>query len=247
VSSTEVGLGWNRKFELEFGASGNLGGIPGFDTATTIHTQSSLSQPVSVVPDVGDSGSWTQLPIFDDAATINPQSSLSQDTNGRQDLMDHQGLLLDQPYPAGVTDNSSMLDDFALNNAQEPWFQHPDSWDMAPTMQDVPDYLPTSVDFNAIADQHFTAPVLPAIVNQQAPGPSAKTGIPCTQLGCPLTFKRLYERSRHEATAHGINQGVHLCPMPGCPKSQGAGYSRVDKVKEHLWKKHANLGYTKSR
>jgi len=68
--------------------------------------------------------------------------------------------------------------------------------------------------------------------------------IPCAQ-GCNKTFKRNYERVRHERSAHGINQALHLCPIMGCPKSHGVGYSRADKVKEHLWKQHANLGYTK--
>jgi hypothetical protein len=70
--------------------------------------------------------------------------------------------------------------------------------------------------------------------------------IACTQPNCPATFGRASDLNRHLSAVHRNNQGAHLCPVFGCPKSQGAGYSRADKVKEHLWKKHGNLGYTKA-
>jgi hypothetical protein len=44
---------------------------------------------------------------------------------------------------------------------------------------------------------------------------------------------------------HGDNQGLHLCPVAGCARSQGTGYSRADKVTGHLWKKHGDLGFVK--
>lgn len=90
-----------------------------------------------------------------------------------------------------------------------------------------------------------TTPALPAAV----PFPVAQAQLPivCLQPGCLLTFARDSDRTRHETTIHGINRGLHLCPIPGCPRSQGRSYSRPDKVKEHLWKKHADLGYTKGR
>lgn len=70
--------------------------------------------------------------------------------------------------------------------------------------------------------------------------------IPCTYPTCNKTFKRASDRTRHEDSVHLNNPGIHLCPVPGCVKSHGKGYSRSDKVTEHLWKKHANLGYTKA-
>jgi len=60
-----------------------------------------------------------------------------------------------------------------------------------------------------------------------------------------VTFKRDSDRIRHEAAIHGINQGLYLCPVNGCSKSQGIGYTRKDKLTEHLWKKHGNLGFVK--
>ncbi|CAG8959360.1 hypothetical protein HYFRA_00001258 [Hymenoscyphus fraxineus] len=67
----------------------------------------------------------------------------------------------------------------------------------------------------------------------------------CNQAGCFVTFSRDADRLRHEASVHGVNRRAFFCHVPGCPKSTGTSYSRADKLKEHLYKKHANLGYTK--
>jgi hypothetical protein len=93
----------------------------------------------------------------------------------------------------------------------------------------------------AIATQH-TPSALPPAAQQQQLLPAIFS---CTQLGCTKTFKRDSDRIRHENTVHRARQGLHLCPVAVCPKSHGAGFSRADKVTEHLWKKHANLGYAK--
>ncbi|CZT12615.1 uncharacterized protein RCO7_04009 [Rhynchosporium graminicola] len=65
----------------------------------------------------------------------------------------------------------------------------------------------------------------------------------CTQ--CMTTFKRDSDRIRHESSIHGTNRLLIICHIQGCNKSQGWGYTRQDKLVEHLWKKHANLGYLK--
>lgn len=63
---------------------------------------------------------------------------------------------------------------------------------------------------------------------------------------CMRSFKREPDRIRHENTIHLGNQGQPLlCPIANCPRSRGQEYSRLDKLKEHLWRKHGNLGYTK--
>ncbi|KAH7305082.1 hypothetical protein BKA65DRAFT_560284 [Rhexocercosporidium sp. MPI-PUGE-AT-0058] len=67
----------------------------------------------------------------------------------------------------------------------------------------------------------------------------------CTQSGCSVTFKRDTDRFRHEAGVHGINRPMYLRQIHGCSKSQGAGYTRKDKLVEHMWKKHGNLGFVK--
>ena len=75
---------------------------------------------------------------------------------------------------------------------------------------------------------------------------SALTLIRCAYPPCTKCFRRNSDRVRHENSVHLNNQGAHLCPIAGCDKSQGDGYSRADKVTEHLWKKHADLGYVKA-
>ncbi|KAL2073903.1 hypothetical protein VTL71DRAFT_11229 [Oculimacula yallundae] len=67
----------------------------------------------------------------------------------------------------------------------------------------------------------------------------------CTQAHCNETFTRDSDRIRHESGVHGINRLLHLCQVPGCVKGHGAGYTRKDKLTEHMWKKHAALGYVK--
>lgn len=71
----------------------------------------------------------------------------------------------------------------------------------------------------------------------------ATTASTCTQAGCRATFSRDTDRIRHEASVH--SGGRHFCHVQGCPKNHGAGYRRRDKLTEHLWKKHANLGHFK--
>ena len=117
---------------------------------------------------------------------------------------------------------------------------------------------PLLLQREAIGGQPESAPFLPdfnfglfahANAIQQSPPtlpqPAPTHSVLCTQPGCTRTFTRDSDRIRHNNTVHGAIQAVHLCPIAGCPKSQGVGYSRADKVIEHKWKKHANLGYTK--
>jgi hypothetical protein len=96
-------------------------------------------------------------------------------------------------------------------------------------------------------------PAAPSTGSSESPpsnlNPLAATSTPrhqCTYPPCTKTFKRDYERVRHGNSMHVNTQGAHLCPIAGCSKSQGKGYSRPDKVTEHLWKKHGNLGYAKA-
>jgi len=70
--------------------------------------------------------------------------------------------------------------------------------------------------------------------------------IPCGQLGCTETFSRPSDRIRHFDTVHHASHSPHLCPVAGCTKNRGRGYSRADKLTEHLWRKHADLGYKKA-
>lgn len=87
------------------------------------------------------------------------------------------------------------------------------------------------------------APALPLVV---ASPPHIGSRPQCSQLGCSRIVEGKYELARHEATVHGTNQALHLCPVAECPKGFGfRGYSRADKLTEHMWMKHEDLGYTK--
>ncbi|KAH8749808.1 hypothetical protein BGZ57DRAFT_1010450 [Hyaloscypha finlandica] len=132
-----------------------------------------------------------------------------------------------QPWPAplvlGLGDGISYPDALLEGNAigGQPWLA---------TFASV-------FDVGAFPD-HLGLPPAP-----QQPLPPQR--FPCTLLGCTKSFKRHSDRIRHQNTVHMARQGLHLCPVAGCPKSHGAGFKRSDKLTEHLWKKHGDRGYTK--
>jgi hypothetical protein len=91
-------------------------------------------------------------------------------------------------------------------------------------------------------------------VNPRQPSPPqqlASSVLPftCGRGNCTKAFRRKADLVRHRKTIHGVNHILHFCPILGCAKSQGHGhgYSRDDKLTEHMWKKHGNLGFSKSR
>jgi hypothetical protein len=104
-------------------------------------------------------------------------------------------------------------------------------------------------------DQGLNMALAPPVLPASAPtSVSASTRAPthpfrCRVVGCGRSFTRNGDLVRHDTTVHRRmvqGQHYHLCPVNGCPKAAGRGYSRPDKVTEHLWKKHADLGYTKA-
>lgn len=96
-------------------------------------------------------------------------------------------------------------------------------WMMDPGM--LPAQVPVSFGYAAPQTQ-ATVPTPPL----------ATPSFACTQPGCQAVFKRDADRIRHEASKHGINGMLHFCQIVGCPKSLGAGYTRKDKLTEHMWK-----------
>jgi len=83
-------------------------------------------------------------------------------------------------------------------------------------------------------------------IPQASPAPVTQAAASQFQCNyCQKTFKRDADRIRHENSKHLNIAGAHICQVTGCPKSQGRGYTRSDKLTEHMWKKHGNLGYTK--
>jgi hypothetical protein len=106
---------------------------------------------------------------------------------------------------------------------------------------------------NLVYDNHeqLTNAAIPtalAPVPTRAPAatPRAMHRHRCNFPTCIRRFKRPSDLARHQYTVHFNLQG-HLCPIVDCPKATGKGYSRADKVTEHLWRKHGDLGYIKAQ
>ncbi|KAM3080563.1 hypothetical protein ACMFMG_005505 [Clarireedia jacksonii] len=84
----------------------------------------------------------------------------------------------------------------------------------------------------AVAGDVTTAPAPTAIIE-----PAPHQRVHCRT--CPKTFSRASDLRRHITSVHKIGpQALHLCTIPGCPKSIAPGYSRRDKVVDHLRKVH---------
>jgi hypothetical protein len=152
----------------------------------------------------------------------------------------HEGSL---PFQSFASYNGDTMDSQASRHTQDFW---------APLM-------PTSV---ALSDAHLGA--IPILVQPRPESSTATASMAstthsahptllqnsangrflCGQPGCNASFKRLADRARH--IRHRHNRTPYFCPIPGCAKSHGNGFSRPDKVTEHLWRVHANLGFTKS-
>ncbi|KAH6680898.1 hypothetical protein B0J14DRAFT_558233 [Halenospora varia] len=99
-------------------------------------------------------------------------------------------------------------------------------------------------------DNNFQAPtmavnnVFPTVTPSQLGG--QRMALPgrfaCTL--CPKTYKLDKDCKRHEKK-HRLAVTPILCQIPGCAKGQGIGYTRKDKLTEHMWKAHRDVGFTK--
>lgn len=92
------------------------------------------------------------------------------------------------------------------------------------------------------------ATVAPAAFRIESPNrPNQKQSIPrhrCPQTTCSLVFGRKSELERHFRTVH-CGRFSYACNVNGCENNKGRGYSRVDKLREHLWRRHADLGFSR--
>jgi hypothetical protein len=89
----------------------------------------------------------------------------------------------------------------------------------------------------AIAIPVVAGSAIPTSAPTAAIQPAPRQRVPCTI--CPTTFARASDLHRHMSSMHNMGpQVLHLCSVPGCPKSVAPGYSRRDKVVEHLRKVH---------
>jgi len=114
---------------------------------------------------------------------------------------------------------------------------------------DVPGLSSNSVCGNHDQLTNATIPTALVPVPTRAPATTPTRSMHlhrCNFPTCTRRFKRPADLARHQYTVHFNIQG-HLCPIADCPKARGKGYSRGDKVTEHLWRKHGDLGYIKAQ
>jgi hypothetical protein len=90
--------------------------------------------------------------------------------------------------------------------------------------------IPTSFDAPINSKQAYTSPPQDAITGHH----------PCPYPGCARTFNRTFNLFRHNVLAHGQPRVRYLCPLAGCRHSLGEGFSRHDKLREHMRKVHGN-------
>jgi hypothetical protein len=101
-----------------------------------------------------------------------------------------------------------------------------------------PFLTPIGIDDNSYAPRVLLPAFDPAIFDK----PYDDGRYLCNVPGCESTFTRIGDRNRHVKSKH--NKTLHFCLIPGCKKSfeeGGKGYTRQDKLQEHMQKKHAAL------
>jgi hypothetical protein len=90
-----------------------------------------------------------------------------------------------------------------------------------------------------IADENL---IVPLDHDNAVHDPVAKARYECNWPGCDRTFSREADRDRHVRTKHGNARHYH-CSQPGCNKGAlyWRGYTRIDKLQEHMRKKHPGV------
>jgi hypothetical protein len=88
----------------------------------------------------------------------------------------------------------------------------------------------------------ITSPTKPSPTTVPESSPSPRHH--CPWASCKSSFGRAADRNRHFVTKHG-RPVKYFCPMPGCRRGRGLwkGYSREDKVKEHVKKVHVHAKF----
>ncbi|RDW89525.1 hypothetical protein BP6252_01557 [Coleophoma cylindrospora] len=203
---------------------------------------------------------WSTTSTLDDGATINPSLFMTADDS----------LALPSPQDVNANDVTGDLTGFD-DNPTAPVFQpllvstwsatwpsnqqgayQNDSQNL--TLSSSEESIPTTADLNVDLwgndltllpqnDSLGMVPVPNSVIVSRTPTP---IGHACTYPSCTGVFTRDADRTRHEKHVHGSTYGLYLCPVQGCRKSYGPGYSRFDKVTERLRKKHGDLGYVKA-
>jgi hypothetical protein len=88
----------------------------------------------------------------------------------------------------------------------------------------------------------ITTPTGPAHTTLPESSPSQRHH--CPWASCTSSFGRAADRDRHFVTKHG-RPVKYFCPMSGCCRGRGLwrGYSREDKVTEHVKKVHIHAKF----
>ncbi|PMD12829.1 hypothetical protein NA56DRAFT_452885 [Hyaloscypha hepaticicola] len=242
---------WDQPLVRSDAATGSLLSRHFDTTQTSIGIDLSALGPDSAsasgLQSYGSQNVWDQTPSQNDAAAGLSwgQSMIGPSSNGAFRPFNVDGGVIDagvgspMPWP---TNEKGDFQEGVGSNVVAPLTQWDDGnifWQPVLTTASLSQQNPGP---NQPLPANLPGPQLlaPALAATNAASPTLR--FQCTM--CTRAFKRDFERTRHEASVHGINRRLHLCSVPGCPKSHGTGFSRTDKVTEHLWRKHANLGYT---
>jgi hypothetical protein len=126
------------------------------------------------------------------------------------------------------TDNEA-ADEHAFFAWQDPYYAIPGN----------PFLGPNGIDSNSYGPEVLLPAFDPTIFDK----PYNNGRYLCNVPGCESTFTRLGDRNRHVKSKH--DKTPHFCLISGCEKSferGGKGYTRQDKLQEHMQKKHAATG-----
>jgi hypothetical protein len=180
-------------------------------------------------PPSGLNDTWVGLP-FDG-------TSLATDGS----LLDVNSIMDQVPFmPYGNDDilppNEIPLPDFGYDQGHQEQLMFPQNNAALGDNYQNFDATPNMMGFPA-APNVPNGPVAPIQAPPAAVQPAPGQRVPCTI--CTRTFGRASDLTRHMKSVHDVGPRVlHLCTVPGCPQSYGAGLSRKDKLLEHMRKVH---------
>lgn len=104
-----------------------------------------------------------------------------------------------------------------------------------------PNYQNSYADPSSLS---LTSP--PSTSNSQLLSPSPTSSPTCHHPQCHgKIFGRRTDLIRHNETKHSGSKPRYDCTITGCHNNRNKGYSRPDKLQEHCWKHHSDLGFGK--
>ncbi|KAM3066618.1 hypothetical protein ACMFMG_002331 [Clarireedia jacksonii] len=190
----------------------------------TINTFTNISQPSSSFNGTGFGLQTNGASLFNDGAHLDVNSVIDQALFVPFENYDM--LSPNEPALPRFSNGQGYQDQLMLSQST---ISLNDNFQQADT-------TPGMINLPAAAN----APTDPVAAIQRPPAaaqPALYQRVPCTL--CVRTFGRRSDLTRHMTSVHNVGlQVLHLCTVAGCPKSVGAGFSRKDKVAEHLRRVH---------